>query len=211
MSNLHVVFTMNPASGELRDRAATSPALFNRCVLDWFGDWSLDALFHVCACVVCDARLWSLTRPRSVQVAMEFTSRLDLDSAAYLAPNAFPAALADFPHPPSHRQAVINAFVHTHQSVRAASRRMVVTPRHYLDFIQHFVRLHNEKRSELEDQQLHINIGMYRAGLVEYCAGTMTLMLEKLACRSREDRRDGGASQRDGQHARGQEGRADAC
>lgn len=108
-----------------------------------------------------------LDASRSVQVALEFTSRLDLDSMAYLAPNTFPAALADFPHPPSHRQAVINAFVHTHQSVRAASRRMIVTPRHYLDFIQHFVRLHNEKRSELEDQQLHINVGMYRADVAE--------------------------------------------
>ncbi len=30
--NLHVVFTMNPSSEGLKDRAATSPALFNRCV-----------------------------------------------------------------------------------------------------------------------------------------------------------------------------------
>ncbi len=36
--NLHVVFTMNPPENGLASRAATSPALFNRCVLDWFGD-----------------------------------------------------------------------------------------------------------------------------------------------------------------------------
>ena len=29
-NNLHVVFTMNPSSEGLKDRAATSPALFNR-------------------------------------------------------------------------------------------------------------------------------------------------------------------------------------
>ena len=40
MRNLHVVFTMNPSSEGLKDRASTSPALFNRCVLNWFGDWS---------------------------------------------------------------------------------------------------------------------------------------------------------------------------
>jgi len=34
MKNLHVVFTMNPPEGGLASRAATSPALFNRCVLD---------------------------------------------------------------------------------------------------------------------------------------------------------------------------------
>lgn len=45
--NLHVVFTMNPSSDGLKDKAATSPALFNRCVLNWFGDWSLEAYFQV--------------------------------------------------------------------------------------------------------------------------------------------------------------------
>lgn len=41
--NLHVVFTMNPPENGLASRAATSPALFNRCVLDWFSDWSNQA------------------------------------------------------------------------------------------------------------------------------------------------------------------------
>lgn len=48
--NLHVVFTMNPSSDGLKDKAATSPALFNRCVLNWFGDWSLKAYFQVSKC-----------------------------------------------------------------------------------------------------------------------------------------------------------------
>lgn len=34
IKNLHVVFTMNPSSEGLKDRASTSPALFNR--LGWF-------------------------------------------------------------------------------------------------------------------------------------------------------------------------------
>ena len=33
MKNLHVVFTMNPSSEGLKDRASTSPALFNRSVI----------------------------------------------------------------------------------------------------------------------------------------------------------------------------------
>lgn len=37
---------------------------------------------------------------------------------------------------------------------------MAITPRHYLDFIHHFVKLHNEKRSDLEEQQLHLNVGL---------------------------------------------------
>ena len=47
IKNLHVVFTMNPSSEGLKDRAATSPALFNRCVLNWFGDWTSEARFQV--------------------------------------------------------------------------------------------------------------------------------------------------------------------
>lgn len=60
MVNLHVVFTMNPSSEGLKDRAATSPALFNRCVLNWFGDWSMSALY---------------------QVGLEFTNKVDLDKS----------------------------------------------------------------------------------------------------------------------------------
>ena len=45
--NLHVVFTMNPLSPDFTNRAASSPALYNRCVIDWFGDWTKDGLFQV--------------------------------------------------------------------------------------------------------------------------------------------------------------------
>jgi dynein heavy chain 1 len=43
--NLHIVFTMNPANPDYSNRAGSSPALFNRCVIDWFGDWSEEALY----------------------------------------------------------------------------------------------------------------------------------------------------------------------
>ena len=45
--NLHVVFTMNPSQDGLNIREARSPALFNRCVLNWFGDWSRRAYYEV--------------------------------------------------------------------------------------------------------------------------------------------------------------------
>lgn len=37
---------------------------------------------------------------------------------------------------------------------------MAITPRHFLDFIHHFVKLYGEKRSDLEEQQLHLNVGL---------------------------------------------------
>ncbi|XP_038118676.1 dynein heavy chain, cytoplasmic isoform X2 [Culex quinquefasciatus] len=147
MRNLHVVFTMNPSTDGLKDRAATSPALFNRCVLNWFGDWSDSALF---------------------QVGKEFTTRVDLDKPTWSAPDFFPAACPLINNTPSHRDAVINGCVYVHQTLHKANgrlakrggRTMAITPRHYLDFIHHFVKLYSEKRSDLEEQQLHLNVGL---------------------------------------------------
>ncbi|KAF9586482.1 hypothetical protein BGW38_004001 [Lunasporangiospora selenospora] len=147
MRNLHVVFTMNPPEGGLASRAATSPALFNRCVLDWFGDWSDQAFF---------------------QVGQEFTTSLDLDRPNYSPPPTFPAVYRGLPDVPSHRHAIINAFVYVHQSLydinaklsKRSGKRGYVTPRHYLDFISHYVRLYNEKREDLEEQQRHLNVGL---------------------------------------------------
>ncbi|KAG0320600.1 hypothetical protein BGZ99_004425, partial [Dissophora globulifera] len=147
MKNLHVVFTMNPPEEGLATRAATSPALFNRCVLDWFGDWSDQAFF---------------------QVGQEFTTSLDLDRPDYSPPHKFPVVYRNLPATPSHRYAIVNAFVFVHQSLyevnaklsKRNGKRGYVTPRHYLDFIRHYVRLYNEKREDLEEQQRHLNVGL---------------------------------------------------
>ncbi|KAI7942887.1 hypothetical protein MJO29_012731 [Puccinia striiformis f. sp. tritici] len=145
--NLHVVFTMNPPENGLASRAATSPALFNRCVLDWFGDWSDQAFY---------------------QVGMEFTSTLDLDTSQYAPPSNFPVVYRQLSLPPVHRTAIINALVAVHMSMYETNRRLArrqarfnyATPRHYLDFINNYVNLFNEKRDDLEEQQRHLNIGL---------------------------------------------------
>ncbi|ETE61722.1 Cytoplasmic dynein 1 heavy chain 1, partial [Ophiophagus hannah] len=152
--NLHVVFTMNPSSEGLKDRAATSPALFNRystinirCVLNWFGDWSTEALY---------------------QVGKEFTSKMDLEKPNYIVPDYMPVVYDKLPQPPSHREAIVNSCVFVHQTLHQANARlakrggrtMAITPRHYLDFINHYANLFNEKRSELEEQQMHLNVGL---------------------------------------------------
>jgi dynein heavy chain 1 len=38
---------MNPNNPDFSNRTASSPALFNRCVIDWFGDWSEEGLLQV--------------------------------------------------------------------------------------------------------------------------------------------------------------------
>ena len=145
--NLHVVFTMNPPQDGLSSRAATSPALFNRCVLNWMGDWSDQALY---------------------QVGYELTQSLDLDRPDFTAPDSLPVAYSGIPLPASHRDTIVNALVHTHYSVQKTNERLehqqgivtYLTPRHYLDFVTHFGNLFSEKRGELEDQQRHLNVGL---------------------------------------------------
>ncbi|KAH1964986.1 hypothetical protein KXV90_007391 [Aspergillus fumigatus] len=147
VKNLHVVFTMNPPEEGLSSKAATSPALFNRCVLNWMGDWSDQALF---------------------QVGSELTQSLDLDKPNFVAPDSIPVAYRDLSLPASHRDAVVNSMVYIHYSLQRFNQRLqkqqgkttFLTPRHYLDFVAQYVKLFNEKREDLEEQQRHLNVGL---------------------------------------------------
>ncbi|XHG04755.1 hypothetical protein AWENTII_008001 [Aspergillus wentii] len=145
--NLHVVFTMNPPEEGLSSKAATSPALFNRCVLNWMGDWSDQALF---------------------QVGSELTQSVDLDKPNFVAPDSIPVAYRELSLPASHRETVVNSMVYIHYSLQKFNQRLqkqqgrttYLTPRHYLDFVAQYVRLFNEKREDLEEQQRHLNVGL---------------------------------------------------
>ncbi|KAJ5558498.1 hypothetical protein N7461_002470 [Penicillium sp. DV-2018c] len=147
VKNLHVVFTMNPPEEGLSSKAATSPALFNRCVLNWMGDWSDQALF---------------------QVGSELTQSVDLDKPNFVSPDSIPVAYRDLALPASHRDTVINSMVYIHHSLHRFNGRLqkqqgratFLTPRHYLDFVAQYVKLFNEKREDLEEQQRHLNIGL---------------------------------------------------
>jgi len=152
--NLHVVFTMNPCGGEWKNRSTTSPALFNRCVVDWFGTWSYKALG---------------------QVGKEFTSRLDfgvIESTEWswgvgdggeimkLVEGAFHESELG-----SIRHAVVAAMVQIHDSTKvaassASSCRSYLSPRDFLTLIKSFVDCVNEMRTLAEDEQLRISKGL---------------------------------------------------
>eukprot|EP00842_Homolaphlyctis_polyrhiza_P001698 jgi/Hompol1/2529/HPOL_006034-RA len=149
MKNLHVVFTMNPPEGSLASKAATSPALFNRCVLDWFGDWDLPAFF---------------------EVSQEFTNTLDLDDPKFVSPSKYVSTIPQLPLPLSLRNTLLDLFAFVHESVRRLSDRIkakqsvsvFVTPRQYLDFVTTFVEMYRDKRFQLEERQRHLIVGLDR-------------------------------------------------
>ena len=70
----------------------------------------------------------------------------------YTPPDYLPKVYEDLPMSPTHREAVINAFVYVHQTLHQANERlakrggrvMAITPRHYLDFINHYVSMPGE-------------------------------------------------------------------
>ena len=155
--NLHVVFTVNPSGGDWKNRSTTSPALFNRCVVDWFGSWDNKAM---------------------AEVGKEFTLKLDMGDAESVG-GAF--GIGDgavlmrqvddaFDGSSGLRQAVVAAMVSIHRiaistadesALEASSvSRTFLSPRDYLALIQNFVSCLNTRRETVEDQQLHVNSGL---------------------------------------------------
>lgn len=157
--NLHVVFTVNPSGGDWKNRSTTSPALFNRCVVDWFGTWGNRAM---------------------AEVGREFTMRLDMGDAESAGGSwgigegeelmkkvqgAFDGASLG-----GLRQAVVAVLVSIHQIAKATAEdiakeassitRTFLSPRDYLALIQKFVSCLNGQREKVEDEQLHVNAGL---------------------------------------------------
>ncbi|KZF19340.1 dynein heavy chain [Xylona heveae TC161] len=175
VKNLHVVFTMNPPEEGLSSKAATSPALFNRCVLNWFGDWSDQALF---------------------QVGSELTQSIDLDKPNFTAPDSIPVAYRGLQLPASHRETIVNSMVYIHYSLQKFNARLLkqhhkktfLTPRHFLDFVAQYVNLYNEKREDLEEQQRHLNVGLDKLrDTVEKVRDLRTSLAEKKSQLERKD------------------------
>jgi len=141
--NLHIVFTMNPANPDFYNRSNSSPALFNRCVIDWFGDWPQEAL---------------------LQVAADFTASMLIGEDTCTGDCAGPGDEKDA----LRHEKLSETIVAFHQKVdqtnvdlkKSAQRYNFITPRDFLDFINHFTDLMKEKRDEVLDQQGHIDGGL---------------------------------------------------
>jgi dynein heavy chain 1 len=133
--NLHVVFTMNPQNPDFSNRTASSPALFNRCVIDWFGDWSDEGLLQV-------AR--SLTETIEIQEDCFSKSIGDKDDQIVDENGKASDPKNDL---------LSKCIVDLHISVRDVNKKLMrsakkfnyITPRDFLDFIKHFTHLKQVK------------------------------------------------------------------
>lgn len=154
-ANLHVVFTMNPLNKDFNNRCTTSPALFNRCVVDWFGTWSTEAL---------------------VQVAGDFTAQIDTGYTPYEVPShpsptlmlAVDTLKVDTV---TLSEAVVGVLVDIHNTTKSIAKSSTrgtmsgttyLSPRDYLEFINKFMKILSEQKNTLTDQQTHLQTGLLK-------------------------------------------------
>lgn len=186
--NLHVVFTMNPSGGDWKTRSTTSPALFNRCVVDWFGTWSTQALG---------------------EVGKEFTKTLDMGDSensggswgigdGEVIMNEV-GSVFDSNSTNGIRHAVVAALVHIHNTAKQIANdtagihnsesRTFVSPRDFLALIHNFVANARKMREQIEDQQLHVNAGLGKLRQTQESVAELKVALgtKKVELRQKEE------------------------
>ncbi|KAG5479644.1 hypothetical protein CUR178_03406 [Leishmania enriettii] len=140
---LHVVLTINPSSGELTSRTVASPALVNRCTIDWFGDWDTTTLRQVCQERI--RRLSLLPVCHGV-----FATEADAKEAVV-------ESLCDIHASTQHINEALR--------VRHANQGTFVTPRHFTDCVSHFVSICEEKQKVSSDALAHLHSGLKKLQL----------------------------------------------
>lgn len=139
-TNLHVVFTLSETKAATTPRVTTSPALFNRCVLNWMGDWSNKSLFDIASTIVCN---------------------VPLDVSHYVVPptfeSEFDVQISDL------RSVITECLVFIHRYEVKANDQLLPTdplPSWFIKFVKGFVKIYSSKLYESEENQRHINIGL---------------------------------------------------
>ncbi|POW15155.1 hypothetical protein PSTT_02341 [Puccinia striiformis] len=97
------------------------------------------------------------------QVGMELTSALTHNASRNAPPLNFPVIHRQLPLAPNHQTAILKALVAAHMSMYTSNHRLAhrqANPCHYLNLIDSYVKLFNEKMGNLEEQQRHHNIGL---------------------------------------------------
>lgn len=130
-NNLHIVFTINDPNDGDSPQIISSPALFNRCVLNWMGDWSVGSLIQICEKLV---------------------ETVPIDKSNFEAPDiSDDETLFKID---SYRHAVEHCIItlHTDENKNFCGN--------FIDFIKNFIMVFNDKEIELQKGQRHLNSGL---------------------------------------------------
>ncbi|KAG7885719.1 hypothetical protein KL938_000751 [Ogataea parapolymorpha] len=127
--NFHVVFTITDPYSSNAPPLISSPALFNRCVISWMGDWTAESL---------------------ETVAKGLLAVLPINNSQYHAPLGVGVD--------GLRDAVVNVLVSIHGGFRNRSP----TPNEFFSLVNNFISSFEQKETELQEHQSHINVGLDR-------------------------------------------------
>ncbi|CAK9439094.1 uncharacterized protein LODBEIA_P33180 [Lodderomyces beijingensis] len=131
--NLHVIFTMsNSQQHSMTQKVLSSPALFNRCVLSWMGDWSNSCLHSIAFSEVS-------ALPMLVSEVTTLSPSVDQK-------NKYTSSLTE---------AVIDTLIKFHKNVQNTQ----VFPAQFLNLVQIFTGFCRHKQSKLEERQRHLVLG----------------------------------------------------
>lgn len=133
--NLHVVFTISGMDKEKMPQVNSSPALFNRCVLSWMGDWSASALTEVASSVI---------------------AGVPLDSSTYEVP--LTVSTVSLRPIQNFRDAVVDALLFIHISGQEIQEQ--TAPQKFVELAKTFLKLFSKVSFELEENQRHANVGL---------------------------------------------------
>ncbi|ODV98401.1 hypothetical protein PACTADRAFT_20118, partial [Pachysolen tannophilus NRRL Y-2460] len=135
--NLHVIFTISDSDDIHSPRILSSPALLNRCAVNWMGDWSNKTLY---------------------QVATSLIHNLPVDMPNYSEPASFEKCITQSIQ--SYGDVVVDSLVFIHRAKVNNCDRFFQSPGTFLDFTNHFSRIFMQKEEELQNHQKHINVGL---------------------------------------------------
>ncbi|RCK58006.1 Dynein heavy chain, cytoplasmic [Candida viswanathii] len=137
--NLHVVFSISDSTESNSQSVISSPALFNRCVLSWMGDWSDKCLYEIA----------------SARIGV-----LPVDISNFAVPTSYSPFLRRSVS--SLRDVIVDVLGYIHRFVPdyKSTMRYERTPNDFLNLVHVFAKLFTMKQQELEDNQRHITVGL---------------------------------------------------
>ena len=225
---LHVVFTVNPATASFTNRKTTSPALFNRCVVVWMGDWSdlsraqvassllsrmtsssLPVLDSYCSSkddskYILPKALSQASTPKSdmarsmLGAAMLSRQRLDNHynknsitnttkavnpSEEYRFSDALSSLLSSLHSVTATLIEEIttntgnSSVARVDSSAAAASARPFISPRDFIDMLNHFVSIFSEKQAHIEARVKHVSAGLSKIRATEATVASLQASL----------------------------------
>ncbi|KAK6201119.1 dynein heavy chain, cytosolic [Scheffersomyces amazonensis] len=137
--NLHVVFNVSDTSDGFSPAIISSPALFNRCVLSWMGDWSNETL---------------------ITVGTKLIAEVPLDVAEYTVPVSFVPFVDG--QESTFRDVLVDTLVYMHRLHLdyQVSVHIHQSPHDFMEMVSQFIRLFDHKSHTLEESQGHTTCGL---------------------------------------------------